>query len=777
MRELGTADGSTKFFSAEWKNVARNWANYLVDLEKMVEEEEDLSVLAELQVLEKQVNAAKTVLQKISMLGLTHPDSLACYRSQVTYLSMEPAAPSPFPPFLARMMHQHLVEDTWPAEAFWSRLSDAALAEFLDEAEVPGFQMTVLSSKVMMLCEQKLESVGPALNELCTGFLGKCGAAHSPIKAIEVKENIQALEVIVRHGLDDGKQKDLATLSSTLERLIGFKVWDALQAYPHGRSIIERAKGSRSLLQSQHDRNAVLMSLLQEPVLSAEQIERLDGLCRSMSESSTSDPGSLVSQEFVKDLLQGTLRSFVAAYFVDKKPEMQKSFKERVAALSKTDAVHSIHDAVACYIDVYKSMQEAAIFINDFEAMDREKIDQQIGTRVLFTLNKFDEHCDLHKRLFEACGDSAKDVLAWWAHASASQKASQCLVASKQQASVVEASAKQAVTQFFKSSVAVDAKPATLERLAAFLLEGDVPSALQIMRSLPAHGLAALEIQFVTLFGNMVKSYAAFRLLLDGMEKKSDRKLTAAFAKSISGIRSDMKVFEDFWKQPSVQAERLFSAGPDIKEKLAQSERARLGIAFDLSQLDQTVAEIKAFVKQTVDAWSKDASDLAVLVSGWSIGGWELAKDSLLEEKNKELVQRMLSNTNYSRCGKGSALLREWRQLLKGVSTDGCGVVIAVEDMKSWGLVVRSAAEYCEVTHALHQVTTTIPSVRNLNMRKAAAKSFLKDIKDKVDVGASILDRATHLANHDRLLGATVKEQENADQPEAKRAKTESGEA
>eukprot|EP00959_Pyramimonas_sp_CCMP1952_P174546 3647665-Pyramimonas_sp.AAC.1 len=77
MNDLKNSVSSTaKFFGVEWKNVSRNWQNYHTYLINMMEDESDASILRDMRYLEKQVNAAKTVLGKVNILGLTSKDTV-----------------------------------------------------------------------------------------------------------------------------------------------------------------------------------------------------------------------------------------------------------------------------------------------------------------------------------------------------------------------------------------------------------------------------------------------------------------------------------------------------------------------------------------------------------------------------------------------------------------------------------------------------------------------------------------------------------------------------
>ena len=91
----------------------------MTDMAVMIEEEQDEHVLADMTVLQKQANAAKTVLNKLSLKGMTDMETRSCFEQQLHYLSMDPAAPIPFPNHFMKSMIQQIIEDAWPAEKFW----------------------------------------------------------------------------------------------------------------------------------------------------------------------------------------------------------------------------------------------------------------------------------------------------------------------------------------------------------------------------------------------------------------------------------------------------------------------------------------------------------------------------------------------------------------------------------------------------------------------------------------------------------------------------------
>ena len=117
-------DASThhaKYLGTEWKNVNRNWSNYIADLDCKIEVEDDTAVLAEYESIKKQAISVKLFLNKWSSAGPNSPATVRVYESQVAYCSKAPVAPNPFPAYVIRLMHSQLCQDAWPAKNFWSK--------------------------------------------------------------------------------------------------------------------------------------------------------------------------------------------------------------------------------------------------------------------------------------------------------------------------------------------------------------------------------------------------------------------------------------------------------------------------------------------------------------------------------------------------------------------------------------------------------------------------------------------------------------------------------
>ena len=196
---------------------------------------------------------------------------------------------------------------------------------------------------------------------------------------------------------------------------------------------------------------------------------------------------------------------------------------------------------------------------------------------------------------------------------------------------------------------------------------------------------------------------------------------------------------------------------------------AALGAAMDLGPLAETVNSIHAFYAATISEWVKSADGLSSMLQKWTLHSWVPVKDNILAPEHVALVQEMLANENYSRCGKGAGLLNEWRLLLKSLNGAGAGHVVPIDKLHSWRTSVNSACDYVEMTHALHAVTVVLPQENNLNRRKAAAKKCITEIESKFNPGDSVLAYLRQVAH----TGALALESAEPQEPEEKRARTD----
>ena len=111
---------------------------------------------------------------------------------------------------------------------------------------------------------------------------------------------------------------------------------------------------------------------------------------------------------------------------------------------------------------------------------------------------------------------------------------------------------------------------------------------------------------------------------------------------------------------PQVGAGGLFQQ-PSAKGQLHNSAKATLAVLMDTSKLKETIQAVQGNVNYFIAEWVASASELAELLVSWTINTWEAKWDGILDDANQELVKSMSENADFTRCGRGAAVLNDWR--------------------------------------------------------------------------------------------------------------------
>ena len=88
---------SPRFFGNEWKNVSRNWSNYLCDLTEDLKICENESETQTLHILISKASAARRVLGPINLSGFRSLKVVDAYDKEVNWLQQQdPPVDNPF---------------------------------------------------------------------------------------------------------------------------------------------------------------------------------------------------------------------------------------------------------------------------------------------------------------------------------------------------------------------------------------------------------------------------------------------------------------------------------------------------------------------------------------------------------------------------------------------------------------------------------------------------------------------------------------------------------
>ena len=146
------------FLGSEWKNLKRNWKNYLTDVvDRIAEAEEEgeedgEAVLESLKSLEKSAVAVRKFCVKWAATGGQGASLLQCFEEQVSWCRQPPAVDNPFGPYVMKLMHTLRCSEA-VVQSFWNHLEATQLQSFLEESEVEPYQINMTAVKINVLTQ------------------------------------------------------------------------------------------------------------------------------------------------------------------------------------------------------------------------------------------------------------------------------------------------------------------------------------------------------------------------------------------------------------------------------------------------------------------------------------------------------------------------------------------------------------------------------------------------------------------------------------------------
>ena len=540
--------------------------------------------------------------------------------------------------------------------------------------------------------------------------------------------------------------------SKTLNDFEKTEIKKALVAFPVGRALLNKAFQKKAQLEDTDKAMAELSSIVGKMSLSISDLERVNHMIQHV-ELVDVRATAAITQELLQKVLENFLLAVVLEFFQGglSTEDHNQTYVEGTdimlwaTKLVDAQAMHRLHSETESYIQVYKDAQSLIGFAQSVQDFNRDTLNQDLAAQLLVGLSSFDNESLLYKEIHGHLGQSwADQVQSWHDRTLASPVGDSCRELCNLRTQELETSAKEMIKGIFVHTVAI---PKDVNPWTSFQLKGDFMTSLSVLRSLPRQEVLINELCFLDLFGRVAKLYASWTLWSEKTPVRKERRISDSRVKELTNLRTELKLLEEFVQQRGnrVMNSLLHEQKQDIRNSMA-CRSAYLGVRMDLTDLPRTIASVHSLVETVVADWTKDAADLTALVQSWTIGDWELHKPKILHPENKEIVKSLLENPNYSRCSKGAAMLNTWRNLLKLLNRDGCGMVVPVENIKQIQTAVRNASEYCEMTFALHNVLTVIPQVKNINTRKADAKKFMQDMKSRCELGEDLLTRLQAIA-------------------------------
>lgn len=132
-------------------------------------------------------------------------------------------------------------------------------------------------------------------------------------------------------------------------------------------------------------------------------------------------------------------------------------------------------------------------------------------------------------------------------------------------------------------------------------------------------------------------------------------------------------------------------------------------------------------------------------------GGWQAAKEALLDPEHKEVVSSLLGNKGYMELCTSVAKLCEQMDALKPLQGDGYAGPLAPDLRKRALQAISNGTDTVAITFALYQLTNKIPQ-----LKKADRAPAIQDLKKKMKAKKACLGRSLE-AECTRLLGAPDK--------------------
>ena len=242
--QLSTAhEGVRKFFGEEWKNVRRNWDNYIKGLAGLIEFEEDVSQLLEYEKLHKQASSARKILNIVNSKGLASDATRQVYEQELIWCKQSPKVDNPMSLSFSKLMLGNIAAAAWPAPHFWARICDEQIKELALEI-ADGVQTSFVVEKVIVIQNEAatvLEARGK-LQELVLAYTQAHLEKHLVADLLHVQMTFLRNVVYSPSQPDDmPMQERLKLLGDQFTKVNEFPVGKALQSSQKGRQILTDA--------------------------------------------------------------------------------------------------------------------------------------------------------------------------------------------------------------------------------------------------------------------------------------------------------------------------------------------------------------------------------------------------------------------------------------------------------------------------------------------------------------------------------------------------------
>ena len=773
LQEFWAADESSKkFFGDDWRNVCRNWTLYLKEIAVRIEEEENESVLATLQRLEKSTKVVISVLDAIRKHGLSGDLALEKYKEQVAWCDMKPIVQNPFPVYLRVVMISAAACNAWPPKLFWEQIIDSVWNGLCVGAARETKQLSIICDKVFDLCgdnRNDFAKVKGMLKEFCEAFESlQSGNDVKPISSQTVQmEMLHCCRIAMPES--PCKDEDLGESIDYIHSQSS-SIGNVLVAKKQGLQILKNVKDVREAKKKEEDLLGDILEYWESAkVLSVDGNHALTEVC-SLAKTAKS-PAALFKIDEVTSICESTMHRITTLLFSDDSVVKEQNWqhdsvvvvKNRVTLLAGDCYPVACHESLHFWKVVFQQALRMFECLRDVSDLQRsgvtveDEISPEIASSLFIGLATVNDYAkEFLQQASELClqpTSGSQTLLAADVQPPTTLEKIQStfkaflmgdvgqLCQKKCRASVQPAMDEVVVVcrDMLKGSTdleGIDSDSELMEKFATFKWKQDLPKAIGLLNSLPNHQTMALEIQFVAHFSALARSYAVVALDLAKNTTRPLRKVSEVRVSELSVMRQKRSDMRNFWSSISSMDTKLFV------ENVEPGGQVSLGGCFAVGNPNiacETVVKIETSI---VEGWKLDMLDLCRLIDSYIVSGWSFVSAKLLQPENLKLLQAILANEKLEKTGKGAALIAQWKRWLQQLEKDGCGSVWDVESVSKWTTVRKEAVAFVEFSAAAKHVVEILPAIKNKPQRVKSAKHFLEELKNKeLDVGGDILKR------------------------------------
>ena len=145
-----------------------------------------------------------------------------------------------------------------------------------------------------------------------------------------------------------------------------------------------------------------------------------------------------------------------------------------------------------------------------------------------------------------------------------------------------------------------------------------------------------------------------------------------------------------------------------------------MSVANDCTRLHENV----------VGQWATDLTELSHAVSEWC-PAWQPFKETLLDKSNEEVVQQLLTNSEFPKLNGGAAALTQMLRELRQLQADGFGPWVDAKIIKDANSMKDLAVDTICITFATHNWFCKIRTEPNCKGRKQMIDTLRTDMKER----------------------------------------------